>query len=71
MMAGTRTSSGGAPRWLKVPEAAAYARCGPKLIYREIKAKRLRASHIGAGEHPIIRILPEWVDAWLLAGARE
>lgn len=51
--------------WLTVNEAADRARCGPKLIYREVKAKRLRAAKVGGRRE--LRILPEWIDSWLLA----
>jgi excisionase family DNA binding protein len=51
--------------WLTVNEAADRARCGPKLIYREVRAKRLRAAKVGGRRE--LRILPEWIDAWLLA----
>ena len=39
----------GAPSspWLTVSEAAARARCGVKLIYREVTAKRLQAARVG------------------------
>ena len=50
--------------WLTVREAAARARCGPKTIYREVCAGRLRAARIGGRRE--LRLLPEWVDDWLL-----
>lgn len=53
--------------WLTVKEAAARARCGPKVIYREVKAGRLRAATIGNRRD--LRILAEWVDAWLTASS--
>jgi excisionase family DNA binding protein len=51
--------------WLTVTEAAERARCGPKLIYREVRAKRLKAARVGGRRE--LRLLSEWVDAWLLA----
>jgi excisionase family DNA binding protein len=51
--------------WLTVTEAAERARCGPKLIYREVKAGRLRAAKVGGRRE--LRLLPEWIDAWLFA----
>jgi excisionase family DNA binding protein len=51
--------------WLTVKEAAERARCGVKLIYREVEAKRLRAARVGGRRE--LRILPEWIDQWLLA----
>jgi hypothetical protein len=38
-----------------------------KTIYREVKAGRLRAARIGGRRE--LRLLPEWVDAWLLMGS--
>ena len=49
--------------WLTPKEAAGRARCGVKMIYREVKAGRLRAARI-AGRREL-RVKPEWVDAWL------
>ena len=49
--------------WLRVGEAAAYARCGRKLIYREIAAGRLRAARVGGRRE--IRTKREWLDSWL------
>jgi excisionase family DNA binding protein len=51
--------------WLTVIEAAERARCGPRVIYREVQAGRLRAARLGGRRE--LRLLPEWVDAWLLA----
>jgi excisionase family DNA binding protein len=51
--------------WLTVKEAAERARCGVKLIYREVEAQRLRAARVGGRRE--LRILPEWIDQWLLA----
>lgn len=50
--------------WLTVAEAARRARCGVKTIYREVRAGRLRAARIGGRRE--LRLLPEWVDEWLL-----
>ena len=50
--------------WLTVNEAADRARCGPKLIYREVRAGRLRAARVGGRRE--LRLLVEWVDEWLL-----
>lgn len=51
--------------WLTVEDAADRARCGVKLIYREVNAGRLRAAKLGGRRE--LRLLPEWVDQWLLA----
>jgi excisionase family DNA binding protein len=53
--------------WLTIREAAAYARCGVKLLYREVKAGRLRAARIGNRRD--LRILQAWIDDWLTASA--
>ncbi len=50
--------------WLTVREAAARARCGPKLIYREVRAGRIRAAVVGNRRD--LRILTEWIDDWLI-----
>ena len=50
--------------WLTVTEAAERARCGVKLIYREVRAGRLRAAHLGGRRD--LRLTAEWVDEWLL-----
>ena len=34
--------------WITVDEAASLARCGIKLIYREVRAGRLKAVRVGA-----------------------
>ena len=53
--------------WLTVHEAAVRARCGAKLIYREIGAGRLRAARIGGRRE--LRLLATWVDEWLTNSA--
>jgi len=50
--------------WLTVKEAAARARCGVKLIYREVTAKRLQAARVGGRRD--LRFRAEWIDDWLL-----
>ena len=50
--------------WLTVAEAAERARCGAKTIYREVRAGRLKAARIGGRRE--LRLLPEWIDAWLV-----
>jgi excisionase family DNA binding protein len=59
------TNSAHSTPWLTVSEAAGRARCGPKLIYREVQAGRLQAAKVGGRRE--LRIRAEWVDAWLLA----
>ncbi len=51
--------------WLTVAEVAQHARCGPKLVYRAVKAGRLQVARLGGRRE--IRVKPEWVDNWLLA----
>lgn len=53
--------------WLTVRDAAARARVGEKIIYREVKAGRLRAARVGFRRD--LRFLSEWVDDWLVASA--
>jgi excisionase family DNA binding protein len=54
--------------WLTVKEAAQIIKCGPKLIYREVTAGRLRAARIGNRRD--LRIHRSWVDEWLEASAK-
>jgi hypothetical protein len=51
--------------WLTVKEATDRARCGPKLIYREVAASRLKAARVGGRRE--LRLLAEWIDDWLQA----
>ncbi len=50
--------------WLTIKESCPVAKCGPKLIYREIKAGRLRAARIGGRRD--LRIHRSWIDEWLM-----
>ena len=50
--------------WLTTQEAAAAAKCGPKMIYREVKRGRLRAARLG-GRGGAIRIHRDWITQWL------
>jgi excisionase family DNA binding protein len=50
--------------WLTVEESRHLAKCGAKLIYREIKAGRLRAARLG-GRSGAIRIHRTWITEWL------
>ena len=49
--------------WLTVREAAARARCGSKLLYRDVSAGRLKAVRIDGRRS--VRFRAEWIDAWL------
>lgn len=61
---GQRPSLGQPTPWLTVKEAADRAKCGIKLIYREVTAGRLQATRVSGRR--TLRFLPEWIDAWLL-----
>ena len=50
--------------WLVMREVKAIAHLGDKLIYKEIKAGRLRAARVGGRRGPL-RVHRTWVDAWL------
>ena len=50
--------------WITVGEAASRARCGIKLIYREVSAGQLHAVRVGGRRE--LRLRADWVDAWLL-----
>jgi excisionase family DNA binding protein len=49
--------------WFRIGEAAEYAKCGRKLLYREVAAGRLRAARVGGRRE--IRTRREWLDEWL------
>ena len=49
--------------WIDINEAAARARCGVKLLYREVSAGRLQAARVGGRRD--LRLRAEWIDAWL------
>ena len=51
--------------WITVDEAARRARCGVKLIYREVRAGRLKAVRVGGRRE--LRLPQEWIDQWLVA----
>jgi len=55
--------------WITVGEAATRARCGIKLVYREVRAGRLQAVRVGGRRE--LRLRAEWVDAWLLGRSQE
>ena len=59
----TQNSAANASPWLTVSEAADRARCGVKLIYREVRARRLRAARVGGRRE--LRLRTEWIDTWL------
>jgi excisionase family DNA binding protein len=64
----TNTNHTASTPWLTVEEAADRARCGVKTMYREVKAGRLKAARVGGRRD--LRLLPEWVDQWLLDSTR-
>jgi excisionase family DNA binding protein len=53
--------------WLDRRQACEYAHVGPKLLYRAVAEKRLRAAHVDGRRKRIFR--REWLDAWLTATA--
>ena len=53
--------------WLKIAEARQVAKVGARLLYREIKAGRLRAARIGARRD--LRIHVDWINEWLEAAS--
>jgi excisionase family DNA binding protein len=48
-----------------VKEAAEYARCGVKVIYRAVDSGQLRAVRLGGRRE--LRLTREWLNEWLLA----
>lgn len=53
--------------WLTIDEARTVAKVGARLLYREIKAGRLRAARIGGRRD--IRVHVDWIHEWLAASA--
>jgi excisionase family DNA binding protein len=58
-----RPSADVASVWLKLADAAQYAGCGPKQLYRAVDRKQLRAAKVGGRGD--LRFRREWIDAWL------
>jgi excisionase family DNA binding protein len=54
--------------WLTIREVRAVAQVGEKLLYREVKAGRLRAARIGGRRGPL-RVHRDWIDQWLEAAS--
>jgi hypothetical protein len=54
--------------WLTIEESRHVAKCGAKLLYREIKVGRLRAARLG-GRGGKILIHQDWLTAWLEASS--
>lgn len=52
------------PVWLNVKEAAARARCSPKMIYAAVTDRKLEHTKVGGR---LLRFRPSWIDAWLEA----
>lgn len=55
--------------WLTVDEAAGRAKVSTATIRREIRAGRLRAVRVGGRR--CLRLRPQYVDQWLVAGSPE
>ena len=53
--------------WLTIDEARQVAKVGARLLYREIKAGRLRAARIGGRRE--IRVHVDWISEWLRASS--
>lgn len=51
--------------WRKPKEAAARAQTCVDVIYREVRAGRLKAARVGGRRE--LRFRDEWIDAWLEA----
>jgi excisionase family DNA binding protein len=56
-------SSVNASPWITAEEAATYARCGVKLLYREIANGRLRAARLGGRRKVVTK--RAYIDEWL------
>lgn len=51
--------------WLTITQACRVAQCGVKLLYREVKARRLRAARLGGRRGPV-RIHRDWLNDWMV-----
>ena len=49
--------------WRTTRQAAARAQVSPKMLYREVKAGRLRHALVGGRRE--LRFRDEWIDQWL------
>jgi excisionase family DNA binding protein len=49
--------------WRTVSQGATRALVGPRTIYNEVRAGRLRAARVGGRRE--LRFKDEWIDAWL------
>ena len=54
--------------WRTVEQEADRLQVGRKVIYRAVKEGQLKAVRIGGRRD--IRLLPEWIDDWLIKSAR-
>ena len=55
--------------WLTIREAAPYAKCGVKVLYRAVRTGRLRAARLGGRRE--LRLRREWIDRWIDAAVGE
>lgn len=53
--------------WLTATQAAARAQVGVRIIYKAVRAGRLRAAKLG--DRNDLRIHSQWVDAWIAQAA--
>jgi excisionase family DNA binding protein len=53
--------------WMRIREASAYVRCGPKLLYRSVREGKLKAVRLGGRRDLVFR--QSWLDEFLEAGA--
>jgi excisionase family DNA binding protein len=49
--------------WLTIREAAPYAKCGVKALYRAVRSGQLKAVRLGGRRE--LRLRREWLDGWL------
>lgn len=54
--------------WKTVKEVCQRVKFGRQVVYREIKAGRLRAARIGG--RGAVRVHDDWIDEWLIASAK-
>lgn len=55
------------PRWLTIEQGAALAQTSAKTLYRACQCGQLRHARVGGRRG--IRLLPAWIDDWMLSHA--
>jgi excisionase family DNA binding protein len=51
--------------WWRIDQAARYAQCGRRALYRAVAAGRLQAARVNGRRE--LRFRREWIDRWMQA----